>query len=156
MNDSIQAKPTEYAGVHFKSRLEARFAEWLDTIPTKWEYEPVWEWGSYRPDFLISDLHLYVEIKPKAKLKELYIFSNEIEACQHPFICIDKADRERWVLLEHNAAFAGGLQLFQATINIQQVECSNGEKRPALWLTTEDSNYGIGYLKLHQRMNHIL
>lgn len=71
--DYIEAKPTRYRGVQFKSRLEARWAIFLDNLYliTEWVYEPAkfkmqgtnWE---YTPDFRISlaVFQLYLEIKP--------------------------------------------------------------------------------------------
>lgn len=65
-------KPTRYAGIEFRSRLEARWAVSLDYNPLieKWLYEPAsyslpggW---NYTPDFLISvgGSRLFLEIKP--------------------------------------------------------------------------------------------
>ncbi|WP_432973597.1 hypothetical protein [Dactylosporangium sp. CA-233914] len=64
------AKPieTHYAGCRFRSRLEARWAVFLDRLGVEWDYEPEgYELpsGRYLPDFL---LHLpqpvWLEIKP--------------------------------------------------------------------------------------------
>jgi hypothetical protein len=48
---------TEYRGVLFRSKLEARWAVFFDTLGIPWEYEPrLYELPGrwYRPDFLIS------------------------------------------------------------------------------------------------------
>ena len=37
---TMNVKPTEYAGCLFRSRLEARWAVFFDTLNIKWEYEP--------------------------------------------------------------------------------------------------------------------
>jgi hypothetical protein len=77
---AIQAIETEYKGVLFRSRLEARWAMFLDMIGLSWEYEPGWyqfdtdvAWGQgpptrYAPDFLVSGLvcephRLFLEVK---------------------------------------------------------------------------------------------
>ena len=36
----LRAIQTEYKGYRFRSRLEARWAVFFDTLGVKWEYEP--------------------------------------------------------------------------------------------------------------------
>ena len=48
----IKAIPTRYAGVQFRSRLEARWAAFFDLVGWKWEYEPV-DFDGWIPDFVI-------------------------------------------------------------------------------------------------------
>lgn len=57
---------TEYNGYRFRSRLEARWAVFFDTLGIKWEYEKegynldgVW----YLPDFWLPDYCYWIEIK---------------------------------------------------------------------------------------------
>lgn len=62
----IKAIPTRYAGCHFRSRLEARWAVFLDTLGVEWEYEAQGyetNGGRYLPDFWIPDWRLFVEVK---------------------------------------------------------------------------------------------
>jgi len=58
------AIPTRYAGVQFRSRLEARWAAFFDIVGWRWEYEP-FDLKGYIPDFILS-FHrpLLVEVKP--------------------------------------------------------------------------------------------
>ena len=65
MNEKIIAAiPTEYAGVRFRSRLEARWAAFFDIYEIPWEYEPI-DFKGWIPDFLIpGKINTYVEIKP--------------------------------------------------------------------------------------------
>lgn len=63
---TIEAKPTTYNGVNFRSRLEARWAAFFDICDLKWIYEPV-DFGAWSPDFLVRDcnsLNYYSEVKP--------------------------------------------------------------------------------------------
>lgn len=66
---TIQAIPTRFAGCHFRSRLEARWAVWLDTVRLEWKYEPqgfnLGREGYYLPDFYIPELDCYLEVKPQ-------------------------------------------------------------------------------------------
>lgn len=61
----IKAIPTTYAGVNFRSRLEARWGAFLDLAGLKWEYEP-FDLEGWAPDFLIrtSVGPVLAEVKP--------------------------------------------------------------------------------------------
>lgn len=73
MKYTIKAKQTRYAGVLFRSRLEARYAAFFDIIGWEWQYEPV-DLSDWSPDFYVrfpcrhsecSGYHdLLVEVKP--------------------------------------------------------------------------------------------
>lgn len=71
---TIQAIETTYAGCRFRSRLEARWAVFFDTIGWEWQYEPEgfersWGWGEtetvvrYLPDFYLPTTETWVEVK---------------------------------------------------------------------------------------------
>lgn len=88
-------KPIEtfYKGFHFRSRLEARWAVFFDTMGFEWEYEP--EGFSlegdfdgdtlyYLPDFKLKEgrVEIYVEVKPNDDLEpdevaKMFRFSRE-------------------------------------------------------------------------------
>lgn len=63
----IQAIPTTYAGVNFRSRLEARWAAMFDLLGLEWDYEPPIDLAGWIPDFSIATpvLPVYVEVKPR-------------------------------------------------------------------------------------------
>lgn len=60
--------PTTYRSVTFRSRLEARWAAFFDSMNTEWLYEyegfslPS---GRYLPDFWLPSIRTWIEIKPK-------------------------------------------------------------------------------------------
>lgn len=62
---SIKAIPTTYAGVNFRSRLEARWAAFFDLCAWKWDYEP-FDLEGWTPDFLIRSAAgpILAEVKP--------------------------------------------------------------------------------------------
>jgi hypothetical protein len=70
--NTIAAVPTRYAGVQFRSRLEARWAVFFDLIDWRWEYEPL-DLDGYIPDFIISfeSRPLLVEVKPATHREDL-------------------------------------------------------------------------------------
>lgn len=67
---TIRAIETTYRGVRFRSRLEARWAVFLDELGIDWEYEPqgykLSDGTYYLPDFWLPKFNrgVYVEVKP--------------------------------------------------------------------------------------------
>jgi hypothetical protein len=57
MTQVIKPIETRYAGCHFRSRIEARWAVFFDHLGVGWEYEPQGfdlHCGPYLPDFLLD------------------------------------------------------------------------------------------------------
>jgi hypothetical protein len=65
MEYTIKAIPTTYAGVNFRSRLEARWAAFFDLADIKWEYEP-FDLEGWAPDFMLRTevCNVLCEVKP--------------------------------------------------------------------------------------------
>lgn len=64
---TINAIPTQYKGIEFRSRTEARWAVFLDELGFKWEYEPEGYQllsGWYLPDFWLPEIDSFLEVKP--------------------------------------------------------------------------------------------
>lgn len=65
--NNLEPKETYYNGYRFRSRLEARWAVFFDTLGIKYEYEPEGirlSYGkSYLPDFYLPHFHCYFEVK---------------------------------------------------------------------------------------------
>ncbi len=63
----IQAIPTLYKGRQYRSRLEAKWASFFDTVGWAYEYEP-FDLGEWSPDFLLKTnggkCDVLVEVKP--------------------------------------------------------------------------------------------
>ena len=79
-NQAIKPIETHYGGCRFRSRLEARWAVLYDALEIAWEYEPegykiglTFEDGGeqeqrwYLPDFRLTDLKCWVEVKGTAE-----------------------------------------------------------------------------------------
>ena len=65
----IRAIETRYAGCRFRSRAEARWAVFFDTLGIPWRYEPEGfslSSGPYLPDFYLPSLDVFVEVKGQA------------------------------------------------------------------------------------------
>lgn len=65
----VRAIRTDYKGIEYRSRLEARFAQLLDALHVRYVYEPMrlnqTTGGTYTIDFFLPAQQLYVELKPK-------------------------------------------------------------------------------------------
>lgn len=63
----LKAIETRYKGYRFRSRLEARWAVFFDTLGIEWEYEKegydLGEAGWYLPDFWLPELITWLEVK---------------------------------------------------------------------------------------------
>ena len=63
----IKPIETQYNGYRFRSRLEARWAVFFDSIGIRYEYEPEGFTGAYGerylPDFYLLDQDVYAEVK---------------------------------------------------------------------------------------------
>lgn len=71
---------TGYKGYRFRSRLEARWAVFLDNLPMQWQYEKegyrLHDGSLYLPDFWLAELGIWLEIKGDAPTPE------EIRKCE--------------------------------------------------------------------------
>lgn len=74
MPQAIKAIPTTYNGVRFRSRLEAKWAAFMDTVGWRWDYEPI-DLNGYIPDFILTRRDIIAEVKP-------FQTSNEINLAQ--------------------------------------------------------------------------
>lgn len=77
-NPSYGHKKYQYNGCYFRSSWEVKVAKILDLLDIKWEYEKhqfkyVWNDVTrvYIPDFYLTDLKLYLEVKPECMISDL-------------------------------------------------------------------------------------
>lgn len=77
----LKAIETEYKGYRFRSRLEARWAVFFETIGYRWEYEPEGfelPSGRYLPDFFVEEGG-YFEVKPSLASIDEYSWTRLLE-----------------------------------------------------------------------------
>ena len=78
---TIQPIETCYRGYRFRSRLEARWAVFFDSIGTRWDYEkegfhlPA---GDYLPDFWLPEIECFTEVKPVEFTKKEYTLCSQL------------------------------------------------------------------------------
>lgn len=137
MSGIIQAIPTEYGAIKFKSRLEARFAEWLDNncldklVAAQWQYEPC-SFGSqkYTPDFRLSwwsdsavdRLESYFEIKPFCFLKDASLAIQAAQETGRSLMVVDEQGRGNWVT--YATVCRGELIFYTAYKSFCQLVCA--------------------------------
>lgn len=84
----LKAIETQYKGYRFRSRLEARWAVFFDSLGLKWEYEKEgfeFDGTRYLPDFWLPSLKLWVEIKGEVnwiKNDNGWTYSSELDKCE--------------------------------------------------------------------------
>jgi hypothetical protein len=81
---NIKPIETHYAGHRFRSRLEARWAVFFDTLGIKWQYEPQgYTVGPakrpYLPDFYLPKLECVVEVKGEKERLDLDLLANFLD-----------------------------------------------------------------------------
>lgn len=80
----IKVIETEYKGYKFRSRLEARWAVFFDSLGIKYEYEPegveLEDGTKYLPDFYLTEMDAYVEIKGIGAI-DIKIMDDGVEIC---------------------------------------------------------------------------
>lgn len=82
----MNAIPTRYAGVQFRSRLEARWAAMFDLLGWTWEYEPI-DLAGYIPDFVVEPGYWEKTI---FEVKPILGWPSGVD---HGFMCIPAKDR---------------------------------------------------------------
>lgn len=91
----IQAIPTRYNGYLFRSRIEARWAVFFDTLGVKYEYEKEGlDLGSHRylPDFWLPGLGVWIEIKGTDPSHEEYRKAELATFCTGRFLVMFMGD----------------------------------------------------------------
>lgn len=85
-DDEIEAIPTTRDGVEFRSRLEARWAAYLDYWHIAWTYEPevitLPSGVVYIPDFWLPELRTWIEVKGRGipRVEKAYELAEAREA----------------------------------------------------------------------------
>ncbi len=85
----MKALETKYRGINFRSRVEARWAIFMDEMKVKWIYEPeAYDLGDglyYLPDFWLPGLKCFYEIKGDCPTHEEALKAMRLSAfTKHP------------------------------------------------------------------------
>ena len=83
---TIASIPTEYKGIRYRSRLEARWGAFFDLCGWTAEYEP-YDLGTWSPDFLLKGhkAEILVEVKPITAIDVPTIYKMHVAAEQSGF-----------------------------------------------------------------------
>ena len=140
---------TLYNGVRFRSRLEARWALFMDTIGVRWLYEhegyelPS---GRYLPDFWLPEIRggCFVEIKPERPPRsEMMRYRDLVLSARHTlflFFCAPGQEvdwswehRDEEIDQELNGAPAIGFLWESSNFDLEAIEESVRFDAPFLW-----------------------
>lgn len=129
---TIQAIQTEYKGYRFRSRLEARWAVFFDTLGIKYEYEPQGfelPAGNYLPDFWLPGINGYIEIKGKDPTEEEGLLATQLARATGKYVYVffgDIPDPEDpyhhfWSSGSSHAYFGGHISISTRNKNVGRV-----------------------------------
>ena len=77
--------PTTYAGIRFRSRLEAKWAAFFDLVGWPWEYEP-FDCDGWIPDFLLKGrCPVLIDVKPMYHFDEWQGYAAKIAGSNPPY-----------------------------------------------------------------------
>jgi hypothetical protein len=119
----MRAIPTIYRGVKFRSRLEARWAEFFDMIGVGWEFEPegytLADGSLYLPDFWLAHIRcrgkeggLFFEVKPSSPTEGERHKANLLAwGSQKPVVVVERSPGPGCT--ESFLEFVGGLEGWQ-------------------------------------------
>lgn len=108
----IKAIETHYNGYKFRSRLEARWAVFFDTLGIKYEYERqgyVTAMGGYLPDFWLPDWECYIEVKPDRKPTDEEIIKVMYVALDHNIVIL--CGNVEMPVLRGNSVLSGAIAI---------------------------------------------
>lgn len=117
--ERVAAIPTTYAGVHFRSRLEARWAVLFDKLGWSWDYEPLDARGTI-PDYVVRipfDREFLVEIKPSADFAIIAQRRDQLHRTMRPWLL------EHLVSTLHSVDAKDGVKLSVTDDLLRDIEC---------------------------------
>jgi hypothetical protein len=132
--------PTEYKGITFRSRTEARWAALFENMGIVWDYEPQGhglEGRGYLPDFSLPEMRLWFEVKPdETDGAEVSLFQALVDATGQPGIIAygpPSPGREHLLYFAPFAEPAGPYHLAE-----------DRRDDGYYWLASADHSFGIG------------
>jgi hypothetical protein len=155
MTSTIKAIETVYNGYRFRSRLEARWAVFFDTLSIRYEYEKEgYDLGDglwYLPDFWLPDYELFVEVKP-----DFYI--SDIEGLKARELVVQTGNKllmvfncdynEKFLLYSYRETDTGDVDHYEEQWQTELVNLMACTVCNALGYFSHDFNY-VGQLRQH-------
>lgn len=149
--DRVKPIETIYKGYRFRSRLEAKWAIFLEHLQVKFEYEiegfDLGKHGYYLPDFWLPEFKCWVEIKPGAISydisKKMIAFADNVA----PIICFMGSPDLGWngIVYCHDTTDSSG-GIYENKIGFAWChKC----KKATLSLSDEDTRFIRGARTLH-------
>lgn len=136
----LNAKPTMYRDIPFRSTLEARWAATFDQLGIKWEYEAKYyelTSGVYIPDFWWPRIKWLVEIKPDLENAEIARYKELVDLTRRPFLLLAGKPEAGIYRMRY---MRGGRN--KDLIDGQFAQFPNSK---LLWITSKDDAVTLGY-----------
>ena len=126
----MEAIKTKFKGIEYRSKLEARWAVFFDNYGLRFEYEPTTfrlKSGLYAPDFYLTDLACYAEVKPLISL-EAFLNTYEKHVFYENTVYLKPAEYRKIQEFEDAIVLLCGLPLERNFIlfNTIDLDCWNG------------------------------
>lgn len=141
MNQKLTPIETRYRGYRFRSRLEARWAVFLDALGERWEYEPQGyrlDDEFYLPDFWLPERKAFLEVKPMTRWFPLSDFStNRVLETDETM----KTDSEMVALYARAQRLMRKLAERSGHLGVIGVGVPNVENRPCLFYWNAQCNW---------------
>lgn len=164
-----ELKPIEtvYNGYRFRSRLEARWAVFFDSLGFKWQYEvegfELPSGAKYLPDFYFPNSGIFGEVKPDKNIP----FEELSKVCEfachsvHGLLLIVGIPGEQTMYFLDSLSCGGGFDRYAARwqgCGLSRDEApsaflewvQNGGWEVAPWLPPEGGSWGITYMRLSE------
>jgi len=108
---TIKAIETRYAGHRFRSRLEARWAVFFDTLGEPWEYEKEGfelPSGRYLPDFWLPNQECWFEVKGEWPNEREHILGQQLSTENPVVFGIGNIGQNPLYVMCHDTCDSGG------------------------------------------------
>lgn len=132
----LQAIPTFYNGIKFRSRLEARWAYFFDLCKIKWNYELEGyelENARYLPDFYLPETETWVEVKPNLNfVNDEEVFKKVIE--------FTKACKKKKLIVFVDTPVKAKYYAYMGLTDVKTNKPSLNELK-GVWLLRKDDQY---------------
>lgn len=144
----IKAIETVYNGYRFRSRLEARWAVFFDTLGIEYQYEvegfDLGEAGWYLPDFWLPTFEhgMYCEVKfTGGDFSKAYAFC--LQSGLHIWLCEGPPDYKRQWIVSRDKSCEGGNETFLVHTwdGVPNANQAQGENRMYAMPSEDDMEY---------------
>lgn len=146
----MKAIETRYNGYRFRSRLEARWAVFFDTLEIPYVYEPegfeLDEAGRYLPDFFLPEENCWIEIKPTyptdKELDKAYHLAKHTRTNVYVYFGNIGKPKTKDIPFTNEVKLIDGSAAYEFAINIKEEKETQVFLEPRIWAWQENVSDG--------------